>query len=99
MKSLNRQREELNRKGEEIIFLENSLKSLQNTNSVLQDKNCKLQRDYTQLYSHAENLNYEFSTKLKSLNYVEDKNFVLERENNELRNKIGRFVRPYSFNK
>ena len=65
----------------------------------LQDKNCKLQRDYTQLYSHAEHLNYEFSTKLKSLNYVEDKNFVLERENNELRNKIGRFVRPYSFNK
>ena len=59
----------------------------------------KLQRDYTQLYSHAENMNYEYSTKLKSLNYIEDKNFVLERENNELRNKIGRYVRPYSFNK
>ena len=44
-------------------------------------------------------MNYEYSTKLKSLNYVEDKNFVLERENNELRNKIGRYVRPYSFNK
>ena len=99
MKSLNRQREELNRKGEEIVFLENSLKSLQNTNDVLQEKNNKLQRDYTQLYSHAENMNYEYSTKLKSLNYIEDKNFVLERENNELRNKIGRYVRPYSFNK
>ena len=55
------------------------------------------QKDYSNLYSHAENMNYEYSTKLKSLNYVEDKNFVLERENNELRNKLGKFVRPYTF--
>jgi hypothetical protein len=62
------------------------------------DEKNRLQKDYTQLYSHTENLNYEYNNKLKNLNYIEDKNLMLERENNDLRNKIGKFVRPFSFN-
>ena len=98
LKSIQRQREEINRKGEEIIFLNNNINSLKNNNDLLMDEKNRLQKDYTQLYSHTENLNYEYNNKLKNLNYIEDKNLMLERENNDLRNKIGKFVRPFSFN-
>lgn len=99
LNTIDKQREDLNRKSQDAILLQNSINSLQNSNSILQDKNNKLNRDYTSLCTSAECMNLEYMTKLKSLNHIEDKNFMLERENNELRNKIGRFVRPYSFNK
>ena len=97
-KSLERHKEEISKKGKEIIFLNNNINSLKNSNGLLEETNQKLQIDNSQLRCQNENMNYEFSNKLKNLNYIENQNCLLERENNELKNKIGRFVRPYSFN-
>ena len=43
-------------------------------------------------------MNYEFSFKLKNLNFIENQNSILTRENNDLKKKIEKYVRPYSFN-
>ena len=60
--------------------------------------NQKLQRDNNELKCQNENMNYEFSSKLKNLNYIENQNCILTRENNELKNKIEKLIRSYSFN-
>ena len=97
-KNIEEQNEEINKKGNEILYLNNKMNSLKNSNNVLEETNQKLKQYNGQLQCINENMSVEFSNKLKNLNYIENQNCILTRENEKLKNQIREYD-SYSFNK
>jgi chromosome segregation ATPase len=97
-KNIEEQNEEINKKGNEILYLNNKMNSLKNSNDLLEETNQKLKQYNGQLQCINENMSVEFSNKLKNLNYIENQNCILTRENEKLKNQIREYG-SYSFNK
>ena len=97
-KNIEEQNEEINKKGNEILYLNNKMNSLKNSNNLLEETNQKLKQYNGQLQCINENMSVEFSNKLKNLNYIENQNCILTRENEKLKNQIREYD-SYSFNK
>ena len=96
MKQLNEKKDENNRVNEEMTNLKNSVKNLKNINDALTEKYHKLQSDFYNLSSQTDSLSFEYTKKIKSLSYIEDKNAMLERENNCLKNKLSKCINPFA---
>ena len=96
MKQLNEKKDENNRVNEEKTNLKNSVKNLKNINDALTEKYNKLQSDYYNLSSQTDSLSFEYTKKIKSLSYIEDRNAMLERENNCLKNKLSKCINPFA---
>ena len=79
-----------------MTYLNNTLKNLKKNNDSLNERYNKLQKEYNNLSVHSDNLSLEFTNKIKSLNFIEDRNAMLERENNHLRNQLDKCINPFS---
>ena len=84
-----------NRLNQEMKVLNNSIINLQKYNDVLNDKYNKLQKEYNDLSVNSVNLSMEYNAKLKSLNFIKDRNEMLERENSHLRNQLDKCINPF----
>ena len=92
---LHEKNEENDRLNKEMSYLNNSLKNLKKNNDSLNERYNKLQREYNNLSVQSDNLNLEYTSKLKSLNFIEDRNAMLERENSHLRNQLDKCINPF----
>ena len=86
---------ENNRLNQEIKVLNNSVINLKKNNDILNDKYNKLQKEYNDLSVNSVNLSMEYNTKIKSLNFIQDRNEMLERENGYLRNQLEKCINPF----
>ena len=96
MKQLHTKKDENSRVNEEMAYLKNSIKSLKDINDALSEKYNKIQNDYNYLSSQTDSLSLQYTNKIKSLSFIEDRNAMLERENNCLRKKLSKCVNPFA---
>ena len=85
---LHEKNDENNRLNQEMSILNNSLKNLKKNNDSL--------KEFHNLSAQSDNLSLEYTNKIKSLNFIEDRNAMLERENNHLRNQLDKCINPFS---
>ena len=50
---------------------------------------------FSPIESFSGNLSLEFNNKIKSLNFIQDRNSMLERENSHLRNQLDKCINPF----
>ena len=93
---LNEKNDENNRLNQEMSILSNTLKNLKMNNDSLNERYYKLKKEYSNLSVQSDNLSLEYTNKIKSLNFIEDRNAMLERENSHLRNQLDKCVNPFS---
>ena len=75
--------------------LNNSVINLKKNNDALNDKYNKLQKEYNDLSVNSVNLSMEYNNKIKSLNFIQDRNEMLERENGYLKNQLDKCINPF----
>ena len=71
--------DENNRLNQEMKILNNSMLNLKKNNDALNDKYNKLEKEYNDLSVNSVNLSMEYNAKIKSLNFIKDRNEMLER--------------------
>ena len=79
----------------EMIMLNNSVNNFKKNNEILNENYKKLQKEYNDLSVNSVNISMEYNNKIKSLNFIEDRNAMLERENNHLRNQLNKCINPF----
>ena len=57
----------------------------------LKEENKKLKVDFDQT-------EVEYEAKIKKFKFIEERNLMLEQENEKLKNKIDKYIKPPSFN-
>ena len=87
--------DENNRLNQEMKVLNNSVINLKKNNDALNDKYNKLQKEYNDLSVNSVNLSMEYNNKIKSLNFIQDRNEMLERENGYLKNQLDKCINPF----
>ena len=92
---LHQKNEENNKIMEEMKILNNTLINLKKNNEILNEQYNNLQKEYNDLSVNSMNLSMEYNNKIKSLNFIEDRNAMLERENNHLRNQLDKCINPF----
>ena len=90
--------DENNKLNQEMKVLNNSVNNLKKNNDMLNDKYNKLQKEYNDLSVNSVNLSMEYNAKIKSLNFIQDRNVMLERENGYLRNQLEKCINPFEQN-
>ena len=75
--------------------MNNTLINLKKNNEILNEQYNNLQKEYNDLSVNSVNLSMEFNNKIKSLNFIQDRNVMLERENNHLRNQLDKCINPF----
>ena len=90
--------DENNKLNQEMKVLNNSVNNLKKNNDMLNDKYNKLQKEYNDLSVNSVNLSMEYNAKIKSLNFIQDRNVMLERENGYLRNQLSKCINPFEQN-
>lgn len=95
---------EIKEKNKEIEKLKNdftqnekNLKNLQETNQIYADKLIATQNEIKNLKVINDTLNIEFENKLRNYKFIEDKNAMLEKENQQLKSKMENIIKPLSF--
>ena len=69
-------------------ILNNTLINLKKNNELLNEKFIILQKEYNDLSVNSVNLSMEYNNRIKSLNFIQDRHAMLERENSHLRNQL-----------
>ena len=83
---------------EKILVLNNEIKSAQATNDLITEKIKRLQEENRKIKVNYDAMNIESSNKLKNYKFIEERNNMLESENENLKNKIDTYIKPLSFN-
>ena len=76
-------------------ILNNTLINLKKNNELLNEKFIILQKEYNDLSVNSVNLSMEYNNRIKSLNFIQDRNAMLERENSHLRNQLDKCINPF----
>ena len=87
--------DENNRLNQEMKVLNNSIINLKKNNEILNENYNKLQKEYNELSVNSVNISMEYNNKIKSLNFIKDRNDMLERENAQLRNQLDKCINPF----
>ena len=95
---INEKIKEINDLKDKILILNNEIKSTKATNEVINDKLKKLQEENKKIKVNFDAIDIEYNNKLKNFKFIEERNIMLENENENLKNKINRYIKPLSFN-
>ena len=95
---LNNKNKDISNLNEQILILNNEIKSIKSTNDVITDKFKKLQEENKKLKVDLDAVDIECNNKLKNYKFIEERNIMLESENEKLKNKIDKYIKPLSFN-
>ena len=96
-KNMNEHSKEKEDLEEKILMLNNELKSAQATNEVISRKINILKEDYKKIKVNYDSVNLECDNKLRNTKFIEERNNMLESENEKLKNKIDNYMKPKSF--
>ena len=85
-----------------IQLLENAYartrcKNVKDTNNVILDKINKLKEEDRKIKVDFDTVDLECNNKLKNFKFIEERNAMLESENEKLKNKIEKYIKPLSF--
>ena len=83
---------------EKYLVLNNEMKTAQSANELFLDKIKKLQDENRKIKVDYDAASVEYENKLKSYQFIEERNKMLENENEQLKIKMDRYIRPLSFN-
>ena len=83
---------------EKYLVLNNEMKTAQSANELFLDKIKKLQDENRKIKVDYDASSVEYENKLKSYQFIEERNKMLENENEQLKIKMDRYIRPLSFN-
>ena len=83
---------------DKILLLNNELNKIQSTNDIMCDKINKLQDENRKIKVDFDSVNIECNNKLKNFKFIEERNAWLENENDQLKNKVDKYIKPLSFN-
>ena len=76
----------------------NSINNMQNIKNDLTEKIEKLKEENKLLKNEINNAKIEYENKIKNFKFIEEKNAIIEKENEQLKSKIGKYIEPPSFN-
>ena len=76
----------------------NTINNMQNIKNELTEKIEKLKEENKILKNDINNARIEYKNKIKNFKFIEEKNAIIEKENEQLKSKIEKYIEPPSFN-
>ena len=96
-KKIEEKSNEINDLNEKNLILNNEIKNVKDTNNVILDKINKLKEENRKIKVDFDTVDLECNNKLKNFKFIEERNAMLESENEKLKNKIEKYIKPLSF--